>query len=130
MVLIQKIDKNKFKQNHPLYIYSGSGVPFTSLNTREIYLSKKGGMIDFGQIINLFKDNKDLIDSSVSAVGNISSAVKSISDTVKTSKELEKLQEVKKLKGKNKKKEFVFDDNQINALRTMSGNGFASINVK
>ncbi|MCY7362229.1 MAG: hypothetical protein LH629_09220 [Ignavibacteria bacterium] len=87
-------------------------------------------MIDFGQIINLFKDNKDLIDSSVSAVGNISSAVKSISDTIKTSKELEKLQEVKKLKGKNKKKEFVFDDNQINALRTMSGNGFASINVK
>jgi len=124
MVLIQKIDKNKFKQNRPLYIYSGSGVPFTSLNTREIYLSKKGGMIDFGQIINLFKDNKDLIDSSVSAVGNISSAVKSISDTIKTSKELEKL------KGKNKKKEFVFDDNQINALRTMSGNGFASINVK
>ena len=72
-----------------------------------------------GGIFNFVKENKDLISG---AVGNVTSAAKSILHTVKSSKELEKI------KFKNKK-DYQLSPAQLKALNelrptTTTGSGF------
>ncbi len=120
MPLIHDIDRVKFTQHKPLY--KGSGVPFKPLNNKQMYLPRNGGLIDFGNILNMIQDNKDLISSGVNTVGNIASAVKSVSDTVKKAKELEEVKTIKDKKKKNK--EIEITDAQRETLKSI-GDGFA-----
>ena len=140
MPIVQQIDRKKYIQSHP--IYKGSSVvedaaPLVGralqdapterssisnpLINHQIYLSKSvGGAFDLGGIFNFVKENKDLISNTV---GDVTSAAKSISDTIKASKELEKI----KIKNKNKK-EYQLSPDQLKALNelrpTTTGSGF------
>ena len=127
MPIIQKIDRNKFSQKH--VIYKGSSIPFYPLNNHYIYLKKEGGFIDISSIINtgknvmkFVKNNQDLIKTGVSTVGNLANAVKGISDTVKTSKELEQLKTIKAIQNK-KKEEYHLTPEQEEKLKKI-GEGF------
>src|SRR5438093_10121859 len=106
MPFVQNIYRKKFSQNHPIYRGSGilvkSPLPFKPLNNRQLYF--EGGFIDFGSIINAGKtaidfvqNNKDLIQSGVSTVGEVASMAKGISDAVKSSKDLEQLKTIKEI---------------------------------
>src|SRR5438093_1666196 len=107
MPAVQFIDRKKFSSTHPIYRGSGivtkSSLPFKPLNNRQLYF--EGGFIDFGSIINAGKtaidfvqNNKDLIQSGVSTVGEVASMAKGISDAVKSSNELSKLKEIKEMR--------------------------------
>ena len=110
MPLIQRIDEKKFRQK-PLYSSNharlGSGVK--PLNHHPIFLqrqrqceartAKQGGEFDLAGIINTvgntIAENRDTGIAVASSVANMS---KSISDTVKASKELEKLKTIQEIK--------------------------------
>jgi len=110
MGIIQEIDRKKFKQNHPIYVGSSINTPFKSLNNHPVYLSRKdGGFINLSSILdtaknigNLINENKDTINNVASAVSSVANAAKGVSDTIKTSKELEKLKTVEDLRRKKK----------------------------
>src|SRR5437016_4426387 len=117
MVMIKmQFDKNKFSKQKPVY-YKGGSLPYKPINNHQIYFSSQsvGGFIDFSSIINagknivdVVKDNKDLIQTGISTVGSIANAGKAIADTIKKSKELEEIktiQEINQKKKKNKGKE-------------------------
>ena len=92
MTLIQKIDERKFIQK-PAYSHIGSGVK--SINSRPLFLHKQWGAFYLASFIpivsNAISKNKDFISAVASSVGSVANAAKSISDTIKTSKELEKI---------------------------------------
>ena len=113
MPAVQFIDRKKFSSTHPIYRGSGivtkSSLPFKPLNNRQLYF--EGGFIDFGSIINAGKtaidfvqNNKDLIQSGVSTIGEVASMAKGISDAVKSSKDLEQLKTIKEMRKKKKSK--------------------------
>jgi hypothetical protein len=110
MGIIQEIDRKKFKQNHPIYVGGSINTkmlnkPFKSLNNHPIYLSKKdGGIINLGSILDVAKNIGNLINENKDTVSSVANAAKGVSDTIKTSKELEKLKTVEYLRRKNKKK--------------------------
>ena len=123
MVLIQKVDQQKFIQK-PLY-YKGNGL-YLPLNNHYLVLQKQRGFLN--NIIDFVTNNKELLQQGVSTVENIVNATKSISDAIKTSKELE-IQKVRK--AKNVKKEKEEEDEEIKltpeqetALRNLVGSGF------
>jgi hypothetical protein len=132
MPLIQRIDEKKFRQkplyssNHARYQAVGSGVK--PLNHHPIFLQKQGGAFDLAGIINkvgnTMADNRDTISTVASSVANMS---KSISDTVKASKELEKLRTIHEIQRKRSKdkqsKDVVLSPEQIASLEKL-GNGF------
>jgi hypothetical protein len=125
MPLIQSIDEKKFRQK-PLYSRLGSGVK--PLNHHPIFLQKQGGAFDLSGIINTvgntIAENRGAISTVASSVANMS---KSISDTVKASKELEKLKtihEIKRVAAQHKQaKDVYISPEQIAALAKL-GNGF------
>jgi hypothetical protein len=146
MPLIQRIDEKKFRQK-PLYSYrvgangvsrlKGSGLK--PLNNHPIFLQKQGallnaygvptgGAFDLSSIINAvgntIAENKDTISTIASSVGSVANMSKSISDTVKASKELEKLKTIQEIKKNNKKtKDVYISPEQIASLEKL-GNGF------
>ena len=124
MPLIQKIDEKKFSQKR-LY---GSHAVGSGLKHHPIFLQGEGfdlvGAIN--AVGNTISDNKDAISTVASSIANMS---KSISDTVKVSKELEKLkllQESKRSAARTKGKQstdVVLSPEQIASLKKL-GNGF------
>ena len=124
MVFIQKVDRQKFIQT-PLY-YKGNGLN-APLNNHYLTLTlqKQGGFLN--NIIDFVGNNKELLQQGVSTVGNIVNATKSISDAIKTSKELE-IQKVRKAKNVKKEKEedeeIKLTPEQETALRNLVGSGF------
>jgi hypothetical protein len=127
MPLIQRIDEKKFRQK-PLYSRLGSGVK--PLNHHPIFLPKQGGAFDLAGIINTvgntIADNKDTISTVASSVANMT---KSISDTVKASKELEKLktiQEIKRASAQKQSKDVYISPEQMTSLKKL-GTGFVKI---
>lgn len=141
MPLIQRIDEKKFRQK-PLYSKFGSGVK--PLNHHPIFLQQQrqcerqrgaahvvGGAFDLGGIINTVGNtiaaNRDTISTVASSVANMS---KSISDTVKASKELEKLKTIQEIKRAHSKtvphkqaKEVYISPEQMASLEKL-GSGF------
>jgi hypothetical protein len=121
-------DKAKFIKQHPVY-HKGGSIPYHSLNNKQLYLVKgytntSGGFLglDLGNIVKTISDNKDLIQSGVSAVSNVANAVTGISDAFKTSKELE-AEKMKDIRSKRKKKEVELTPEQMGVLKKM-GEGF------
>jgi hypothetical protein len=141
MGIIQEIDRKKFKQKHPIYQGGSINLPFKSLNSRAwqsqnhpVYLSRKdGGFINLSSILdtaknigNLINENKDTINNVASTVSSVANAAKGISDTIKTSKELEKLKTVEDLrrkKKKEKKEDIILTPEQEESLKKI-GSGF------
>lgn len=127
MPLIQKIDEKKFSQKR-LYGSHAVGSGLKLLNHHPIFLQGEGfdlvGAIN--AVGNTISDNKDAISTVASSIANMS---KSISDTVKVSKELEKLkllQESKRSAARTKGKQstdVVLSPEQIASLKKL-GNGF------
>ena len=79
-------------------------------------------IIDAGKsIVNIVKDNKDLISSGISAVKSISDTTGAIADTVKKSKELEELKMIQKKnkESKTKKKEIQLTEVQLESLQKL-----------
>src|SRR5438093_9245640 len=118
MPAVQFIDRKKFSSTHPIYRGSGivtkSSLPFKPLNNRQLYF--EGGFIDFGSIINagksaieLVQNNKDLIQSGVSTIGEVASLAKGISDAVKSSRDLEQLKTIKEIQRIKKKKKLDYE---------------------
>jgi hypothetical protein len=126
MVLIQKIDRQKFTQK-PI-LYTGNGL--ISLNNHPIYLHQKGGfissllpLIDKG--VDFVSNNKDLISQTGSTVSSVANAVKAVSDTIKKSKEIEN--EIQQRQRSNKKTEFSpeqLESLKLLAERQKQGSGF------
>ena len=108
MGLIQEIERKKFIQKHP--IYAGSSIPFKPLNNHHVYLLQKDGgflnsILDAAKTIGtLINENKDTINNVASTVSSVANATSAVADTIKTSKELEKMTTVEELRRKNKKK--------------------------
>ena len=135
MPLIQRIDEKKFKQK-PLYSHGrlqavGSGIK--PINHHPIFLQKEGGAFDLAGIINTvgntIADNKDTISTVASSVGAVANMSKSISDTIKASKELEKLKTIQEIQRKRKQsKDVELSPEQIASLEKL-GNGFVK-NIK
>lgn len=101
MGIVQKIDSDRRLHKHTLYA-TGSG-----------FLPKayyQGGF-----------NNKEILSSDAAAVDKVVDLGKSISDTVKTFKELEKVKELRT----SKKKEYVMSPEQEERLTTL-GSGFAT----
>jgi hypothetical protein len=119
-----KVYNAKFMKQYPIY-YKGGSLPFVSLNNHQIYLRHHGGFFNLIDTVktgvDLVKDNKELINSGISAVSNIANATKSISDTIKTSKELEKVKELHK--ANKKKKEIELTPAQLESMKRI-GEGF------
>jgi hypothetical protein len=106
-------------------LYSGGALPH---KTPKAY---NGGFIDFSTLVNAGKsavdfvsNNKDLIQSGVSTVGKFVDLGKSISDTVKTSKELDKIRDVRQERNKTKK-EYTITPEMEEKLKRL-GSGFAT----
>jgi hypothetical protein len=105
MSILHEIDRKKFIIRQP--VYKGSGFPYGKpLNNRYIFLPKEGGFLNLSSLVNagkgaveFYNNNKDVIKSTVD---NVTGAVKGIAEAVKTSKELEKIKETRRLKGKKK----------------------------
>ena len=115
MPAIQDFDRKRFVKTHPIYQGRGlvlhSRLPYQPRNSKYSYLPKQGGFIDLGTLINagttavnFIKDNKDVIGNIASGVGGIAGAAKSISDTVKASKELEHLKLINEMAKKKKER--------------------------
>ena len=118
MLIKQQSDKNKFSK------YKGGGFvkPFKPINNKQLfYINKnsddglppteRGGFIDLSSIINagktiidVVKDNKELIQTGISTVGSIANAGKAIADTIKKSKELEEIKTIQEINKKKKEK--------------------------
>jgi hypothetical protein len=132
MVLIQKIDRQKFTKK-PI-LYTGNG--FISLNNHPIYLHQKGGfissllpLIDKG--VDFVSNNKDLISQTGLTVSSVANAVKAVSDTIKKSKEIEnEIQQRQRQRSNYKKKDDVeFSPEQLVSLKLLAerqkqGSGF------
>jgi hypothetical protein len=139
MPIIQKqVDKNKFHQSHPIYYvgqgrYKGGSLATPSSKLHPIYLHrpKEGGFFNLSSIVDTAKNigevintNKDTIQSVASTIGSVADAGKAISETIKTSKELEKLKTVQEQRNKNKKKTKVeLSPEQLERIKKV-GNGF------
>ena len=128
MVLIQKIDRQKFIKKRTLY--TGNG--FTSLNNHPIYL-RHGGFISslmplITKGIDFVSNNKDLISQTGSTVSSVANAVKAVSDTIKKSKEIENdIQQ--RQRHKKKKDDAEFSPVQLESLKLLAerqkqGSGF------
>ena len=126
MPLIKKIDEKKFSQKR-LYGSHAVGSGLKLLNHHPIFLQGEGfdlvGAIN--AVGNTISDNKDAISTVASSIANMS---KSISDTVKVSKELEKLKllqeskrsaaRIKSTKGKQST-DVVLSPEQIASLKNL-----------
>ena len=137
MVLIKlQSDKKRFVKQQPVY-YKGGSI-YQPINSHQVYLKRnqnqnkipqsEGGflnlasIIDAGKsIVNIVKDNKDLISSGISAVKSISDTTGAIADTVKKSKELEELKMIQKKnkESKTKKKEIQLTEVQLESLQKL-----------
>ena len=112
MTIIQKIDTDRNLHKHTLYS-TGSGFKPSKAYYQGGFIT---GLIDF------VKDNRELLSSGAAAVGKVADLGKSISDTVKTAKELEKIRETNT---KNKRKEYTMSPEQEERLKSL-GSGFAT----
>ena len=123
MVIQQNIDKQRNPYKHTLY--AGTGF---SYKTSKAYYN--GGFIDLASITNAGKtaaefvqNNKDLIQTGVSTVGKVIDLGKSISESVKKSKEVE---QIKELRAKKKPKiEYKFTPEQEERMQKL-GSGFST----
>ena len=127
MVLIQKIDENKFRNKHTIYKNKHSGGSIhNSISNHHIYL-KNGGFINIAPIADFITNNKELLSSGVNAISNVANVVSNISEAVKKSKELETLQTIKKLRKNKTPQEYKLSPEQIETIKqlgTKIGNGF------
>jgi hypothetical protein len=121
MPIVQEVDKNRNWAKNTLY--SGGALPTKTPK------SFNGGFIDLSTLVNVGKsaidfvsNNKDLIQSGVSTVGKFVDLGKSISDTVKTSKELDKIRDIRQ---DRKKKEYTITPEMEEKLKRL-GSGFAT----
>ena len=112
MTIIQKIDTDRNLHKRTLYS-TGSGF-------KPPAYYQQGGFIT--SLIDFVKDNKELLSSGAAAVGKVVDLGKSIADTMKTAKELEKIRETNT---KNKRKEYTMTPEQEEALKSV-GSGFAT----
>jgi hypothetical protein len=117
MPLLQKVDieRNLYKNT----AYTGSGL---SNKLPKAYY--QGGIIDFASLSNLINENKDLIKSGINTIGQVVDFGKAVNDTVKSSKELEKLKAIKK---KSSSSDYTFTPEQEERFKSFAGNGFKLI---
>jgi hypothetical protein len=116
MPLLQRVDieRNLYKDTP----FRGSGF----LN-RLPKAYQQGGVIDFASIGQLINDNRDLIKSGMNTISQAVDLGKAINDTVKSSKELEKIKEIKS----KKKSDYTFTPEQYERIKSIVGNGFKEI---
>jgi hypothetical protein len=136
MPAIQSIDKKKFLNSN---IYRGGSLihskilPYNPKNNHYIYL---GGFIDFSTLLNAGKTvgdiisaNKDLIKQGISTVGQVANSINAVSNTIKSSKDLEAIKlanEVRKKKEKeNIKKENIMPE-ELEKKMLAIGQGFST----
>ena len=118
MPYIQVNDRRKTIYKNTLF--SGSGIPLFTRPSK-IY---EGGLIDFSTIANFVRDNKELISTGVSTAGKIIDLGKSVADLNKSTKEVEKIKELRT--SKKPKKEYVISAAQEDKLKAL-GNGFVQV---
>ena len=120
MPLLQKVDieRNVYKNT----AFKGAG--FTKTILPKAYY--QGGIIDFASIGNLINENRDLIKSGIDTTGQVVDLAKAINETVKSSKELQKIEEVKSIK-KKRTSDYTFTPEQEQRLKSFAGNGFKLI---
>ncbi len=132
MPIIQEFDKNKKSKHYKGYGFHReawqshtSSKAFYESDSDDYdnddFYGKRGGYIDIASIIKnkgqFVNDNKDTIQSVSSTVGKVIDTTGKILDTVKSSNELKKMEEVKKIRASKK-----FTPEQES---TMIGAGFA-----
>src|SRR5829696_10523152 len=137
MPMIQEIDKRRNLYKNTLYTGRGLYHSGFAVKTSKAYYeggqlltSELGsGFLDLASIVNAGKtaaefvqNNKDLIQTGVSTVGKIVDLGKSIDDTVKKSKEIEQIKELR-AKSKKPKTEYKFTPEQEDKMRKL-GQGF------
>ena len=127
MVLIQKIDQNRFKSgsglinNHPIYLLHNGGSFINDL------CSEKRIFETIKTIGNVVSENKDSIQNITSSIGTIANTGKAIAETIKTSKELEKLKCIQEIR-KRKPREKELSEEQNRALQNLvMGSGFVKV---
>ena len=122
MPLLQQVDieRNLYKNT----AFKGSG-----FSNRLPKAYHQGGTVDFASITNLINENRDLIKSGMNTMGQVVDFGKAINDTVKSSKELQKIKEINEIRSKSKKKssDYTFTPEQEERLKSFAGNGFKSI---
>ena len=79
----------------------------------------------FESLINLVKDNKDLIVESGKAIGSLASAAGKISDAIKSSSKEEDIKLIRKLREERQKKLPLSVEKKIEQSLKKSGDGFA-----
>lgn len=89
-------------------------------------VEKRGeGFETLGKIVNLVKDNKDLILETGKTVGSLANAASKISDVIKSNKELEDLKLIKKLREENNTKKLSPSiEKKVQETLSSKGDGF------
>jgi hypothetical protein len=120
MPVLQRVDgeRNLYKNT----AFKGNG--FSNKLPKAFY---QGGFIDFPSTGNLINENKDLIKSGINTIDQIADFGKAVKDTVKTSKELEKLERINEIKSKKKSSNYSFTPEQEERFKSFAGNGFKII---
>lgn len=118
MPLLQKvdIDRNAYKNT----AFKGAG--FHKL-PKAYY---EGGIIDFASIGNLINENRDLIKSGINTASQVFDFAKAMDKTVKSSKELPKIEKVKPI-NINKRGDHIFTPEQEDRFKSYAGSGFKII---
>jgi hypothetical protein len=116
LLQIVDIDRNAYKNT----AFKGSG--FQKL-PKAYY---QGGIIDFASIANLINENRDLIKSGINTASQVVDFAKAMDKTVKSSKELQKIEEVKSI-NKKKRSDYTFTPEQEERFKSFAGNGFKII---
>jgi hypothetical protein len=118
MPLQQKVDieRNVYKNT----AFKGSGFP----KLPKAYY--QGGMIDFASIGNVINENRDLIQSGINTASQVVDFAKAMEKTVKSSKELPKIEEVKSI-NKKKRSDYTFTPEQDERFKSFAGSGFKKI---